>query len=151
MEIIIAMLIGIAAAILGIIVALVIIFCRIKENNELLKSVYYAVRDVYARLVETLNILSEKEPKLEDLKTSEDLKPSEELKRNINIAKKFKIDTKVVGVKGTYIGEVYTIYRFDLLASIAVLIPCWSTATFRYLTVYLNDLENNFEPLEDEE
>lgn len=156
MEIIIAMLIGIAAAILGVIVALVIIFCRIKENNELLKTIYYDIRDIYALLLEVQNGLPEKEPKLEVKmdgieKLGSLFKTVKDKADKRTASEKFKVGTKVIAMKGIYIGEVYKINSIDLLTSVAVLIPCSGPAIFKYLAVHLDDLVNDFEVLEDVE
>ena len=156
MEVIIAMLIGIVVSLLCISWALGVIFYRTKENNELLKTVYHGVRDVYANLLEIQNDLSEKEPELKvDYPDSGDLFNMVKNQANRRTAsEKFKIGTKVIAMKGIHIGEVYTIEKIDLCWYEAILKPYKLPEGGDYmetLRVYLDDLENEFEPLEDEE
>ena len=159
MEIIIAMLIGIAAAILGVIVALVIIFCRIKENNELSKTIYFGVRDIYAHLLEVQNGLPEKEPKMEaKMEGIEELgssffKAVKDQADKRTASEKFEVGTKVIAMKGIHMGEIYTIEEIDFRWHEAILKPYKLLEGGNYMVtlhVHLDGLENEFEPLEDE-
>jgi transcription antitermination factor NusG len=83
--------------------------------------------------------LTEKEPEIK----VDPIKPCE----------KFKEGVKVIAMKGIHIGKVYTIEKIDLLHYEAKL-KHYELSEEDYIEiihVYLDDLENEFEPLEDEE
>ena len=67
---------------------------------------------------------------------------------------KVEVGDKVIAMKGIHIGEIYTIERIDLRLYEAILKPYKLPEGGNYmetLRIHLDDLENEFEPLEDEE